>query len=82
MRKKIGAIVFTMMLLATLALPATLLAHGGPAGDTHTGCHYGRGHENPFFNGKAWGEFSSTLAKSEPGNRSDRESTNHTILCD
>ena len=67
MRKKIVAIVFAIMLLATLALPATALAHGG-----EPGCHFGPLNEiTPPFDGRDWGERNSTNAKSVPGARAD-----------
>ena len=68
--KKMIAIVFAMMLLATLALPGTALAHPG---DGNNGCHFGPLNEiTPPFDGRGWGEFNSTNAQSEPGAPADR----------
>ena len=69
MTKKIVAIVlivFLVVLLATLALPGTALAHG-----SDEGCHFGRGHPKPWFDGKLFGFLNSMLAKLGPGVRAD-----------
>ena len=59
------------LVMALLVALATVVPAFADPGDGNNGCHFGRGHENPWFDGAAWGENNSENAKSSPGARAD-----------
>ena len=67
MRKAIIVMVLTLAFAMVTVVPAF-----ASPGDGNNGCHFGRGHENPWFDGKSWGEANSNFAQSEPGARADQ----------